>query len=167
MIGPSTASYPAARSLTRIGFRTTLLFLVLSLPAVAFAALGGDESSVQADQAQMRASLRITRAAAYAVHELQAPDGHVVREYLSPSGTVFGLAWQGPSKPDLHQLLGTHFDEFMQAAQAAQATRRGHGPLVVNLPGMVVVSGGHMRAFSGRAYLPQSLPEGVNADAIQ
>jgi hypothetical protein len=115
----------------------------------------------------MRASLRITRAAAYAVHELQAPDGHVVREYLSRSGTVFGLAWQGPSKPDLHQLLGTHFDEFMQAAQAAQATRRGHGPLVVNLPGMVVVSGGHMRAFSGRAYLPQSLPEGVNADAIQ
>jgi len=167
LIGPSTGSHPAARSQTRIGLRTALLFLVLSLPAVAFAALGGDESSVQADQAQMRASLRTTRAAAFTVHELQAPDGHLVREYLSPSGTVFGLAWQGPSKPDLHQLLGTHFDELMQAAQAAQAKRRGHGPLVVNLPGMVVVSGGHMRAFSGRAYLPQSLPEGVSADAIQ
>jgi len=167
LIGPSTGSYPAARSLTRIGFRTTLLFLALSLPAVAFAALGGNESSVQDDQAQMRASLRITHAAAYAIHELQAPTGHVVREYVAPSGMVFAIAWHGPSKPDLHQLLGVHFDEFMQVAEAAQAKRRGHGPLVVNLPGMVVVSGGHMRAFSGRAYLPQSLPEGVNADAIQ
>jgi Protein of unknown function (DUF2844) len=144
-----------------------LLFLVVSLPVVAFAALGGDESSVQADQAQMHASLRTTHNAAYTLHELQAADGHVVREYVSPSGSVFGLAWQGPSKPDLQQLLGTHFDEYMQAAQAALAKRRGHGPLVVNLPGMVVVSGGHMRAFSGRAYLPQMLPQGVNADAIQ
>jgi len=166
LIGPSGGSYPV-KSQTRIGLRTALLILVLSLPAVAFAALGGDDSSVQADQAQMRASLRTTRATAFTVHELQAPDGHVVREYLSPSGTVFGLVWQGPSKPDLRQLLGAHFEEFMEAVQAAQATRRGHGPLVVNLPGMVVVSGGHMRAFSGRAYLPQSLPEGVNADAIQ
>ena len=163
-MGRDVRPCPAAWFLGRFRLRSAILPFVLALPAVAFAALGGDESSIQTDQAQLRASLRTTRATVYTVHELRVPTGHVVREYVSPSGTVFGVAWQGPSKPDLHQLLGTHFDEFMQAAQA---NRRGHGPLAVNLPGLVVVSGGHMRAFSGRAYLPQMLPEGVTAEAIQ
>jgi len=120
------------------------MLLILTLPTIAFAALGGDESSIQADQAHMRASVRIARTATYAVHELQAPSGHVIREYVSPSGTVFGVAWQGPSKPDMRQLLGTHFDEFMQAADHVQ--RHGHGPLVIQMPGLVVVSAGRMRS---------------------
>lgn len=141
--------------------------LMLSLPIAAFAALGENESTIAADQAQMNATRRVTRAANYAMHEMQTPAGHVIREYASPTGTVFGLAWQGPSKPDLRLLLGTHFDEFIQAAQAAQANRHGHGPLTINLPGLVVQSGGHMRAFTGRAYLPQSLPTGVRAEDVQ
>jgi uncharacterized protein DUF2844 len=141
--------------------------LMLVLPIAAFAALGEDESTIPADQAQMRASLRVTRTANYAVHEMQTPAGHLIREYASPTGTVFGVAWQGPSKPDLRQLLGAHFDEFIQAAQAAQANRHGHGPLTINQPGLVVQSGGHMRAFVGRAYLPQVLPQGVRPEDIQ
>lgn len=141
------------------------MLLIVGLPTVTFAALGDNESSVQADQAQMRASVRITRNATYAVHELQAPTGHVIREYVSPSGTVFGVSWQGPSKPDLRQLLGTHFAEFIQASEQMQ--RHGHGPLVIQLPNLVVVSGGHMRAFSGKAYLPQILPVGIAADDIE
>jgi hypothetical protein len=141
------------------------LIVMLVVPALAFASLGDNENSIQADQAQMRASRRITRTPAYAVHELRAPTGHVIREYVSPSGTVFAVAWQGPSKPDLRQLLGTHFDEFLQAAD--QVERHGHGPLVLQLPDLVVVSAGHMRAFSGKSYLPQMLPAGVRADDIQ
>jgi hypothetical protein len=141
------------------------MLLILTLPTFAFAALGGDESSIQADQAHMRAAVRIARTASYAVHELQAPTGHVIREYVSPSGTVFGVAWQGPSKPDMRQFLGTYFDQYMQAAD--QIERHGHGPLVIQLPNLVVVSAGHMRAFSGKAYLPQMLPEGMRAEAIQ
>lgn len=139
--------------------------LMLALPPAAWAALGENENSIQAEQAQMGASLRITRTATHAVHELQTPAGHLIREYVSPSGTVFGVAWQGPSKPDLKQFLGTHFDEFIQAADQKQ--RHGHGPLVIQLPGLVVVSAGHMRAFSGKAYLPQMLPTGVAAEAVQ
>ena len=141
------------------------LIVMLVVPTVAFASLGDNESSIQADQAQMRASVRITRTPAYAVHELRAPTGHVIREYLSPSGTVFGVAWQGPSKPDLRQLLGTHFDEFLQAA--GQMERHGHGPLVIQSPDLVGVSAGHMRDFSGQDYLPRILPAGVRADDIQ
>jgi hypothetical protein len=142
-----------------------LALLLFALPTIAFAALGDNENSIQADQAQMRASVRITRNPAYDVHELQAPTGHTIREYVSPSGTVFGVAWQGPSKPDLRQLLGAHFDEFVQASEQMQ--RHGHGPLVIELPDLVVVSAGHMRAFSGKAYLPQVLPTGTRADDIQ
>lgn len=138
--------------------------LMLVLPIAAFAALGENESAIPAEQAQMRASLRVTRTANYAVHEMQTPAGHVIRQYASPTGTVFGVTWQGPSKPDLRQLLGAHFDEFIQAAQT---NRHGHGPLTINQPGLVVQSGGHMRAFTGRAYLPQMLPQGVRAEDIQ
>jgi hypothetical protein len=139
------------------------LLLVLALPA--FAALGGDETSIQTDQAQMHASLRTTTTTTtYSVHELQAPTGHLVREYLSPSGTVFGVAWQGPTKPDLKQLLGSHFDELQQATPAARVRR---GPVVIRQPGLVFEMGGHPRAFAGRAYVPELLPAGVQADAIR
>jgi len=145
--------------------RWMVMLLIFAFPAFAFADLGGDESSIQADRAQMRASVQVARGATYAVHELKTRSGHVVREYVLPSGTVFGIAWQGPSKPDMRQLLGTHFDEYMQAAEQMQ--RHGHGPLVVELPSLVVVSAGHIGVFSGRAYLPQMLPDGVRSETIR
>ncbi len=147
-----------------IGLRG-LLLLLLMLPISAFAALGGDLSSIQSDGAHLRASVRTTQAAGYTVHEMQTASGIKVREYLSPSGTVFGVAWEGPAKPDLRQVLGTYFDQFIQAAE--QKPRKGHGPLVIELPDLVVVSAGRMRAFSGHAFLPQMLPEGVRAAAVR
>jgi len=130
----------------------------------AFAALGENESSIAAEQAQMHATRRIIQAATHSIHEMQTPAGHVIREYVSPSGTVFGVTWQGPSKPDLKQLLGTHFDALQQTVKSS-AIRR--GPIVIRQPNLVFEMGGHMRAFSGRAYLPQLVPEGVQADAIR
>jgi len=139
-----------------------VMLLIVALPA--WAALGGDESSIHADQAKMGASVRITRTATHAVHELQTPGGQMIREYVSPSGTVFGIAWQGASKPDLKQLLGDHFEEVQQAMQRRGVKR---GPVVINEPDVAFEMGGHMRAFAGRAYLPQLLPPGVQADAIR
>jgi len=88
----------------------------------------------------------------------------VVREYVSPSGTVFAVAWQGAAKPDLKQLLGSHYDEVQQAVASRAAHR---GPIVIHEPGLVFEMGGHMRAIAGRAYLPQLLPSGVQADAVR
>src|ERR1039458_7912212 len=70
--------------------------LMIALPA--FAGLGEDVSSVQADQAHMQGNLRVTQAQVYTVHEIQAPTGIVVREYVSTSGKVFAVAWQGPDR---------------------------------------------------------------------
>jgi len=143
---------------------TALSLTLLVAPPRAEAALGGTEATVRADQTQMSMTLRTMPAARFTVHELRAPSGSTVREYVSPTGTVFGVAWQGPSMPDLRQLLGVYFDQYVDAA-AARRTRR--APVLVELPGLVVHSSGHMRAFAGKAYLPQGLPPGVTAQEIQ
>jgi hypothetical protein len=150
--------------------------LLLAIAAITFmtalpalAGLGGDAGSVQVDQARMQASLRTTQAQAYTVQEIQAPTGIVVREYVSPaSGKVFAVAWHGPWPPNMQQILAGYFDQFQQAAQAQAGTARAmRRPLVINLPGLVVQSSGHMRSFGGRAYIPAMLPQGVTAEAIR
>jgi hypothetical protein len=142
--------------------------LVFALPAMA--ELGGSVSSIQADQEHMKGTRRVTTTAAYSVHEIQASTGTMVREFVSPSGTVFAVAWNGPSTPDLQQLLGTYFGQYTQAIQdkdkrTEQRTARGR--LSIRQEGLVVEAGGHMRSFSGRAYLPQMMPQGVASGAIK
>jgi hypothetical protein len=56
------------------------------------------------------ALLRIAQTGPYAMHEIRTAAGTNVRQFVSPSGTVFGVAWDGPWQPDLHQLLGAYFD---------------------------------------------------------
>ena len=131
----------------------------------AFAALGGDVASVQADQAHINASHYVSQTNGYAVHELHSPTGSVVREFVSSSGKVFAIAWQAPSPPDLRQLLGPYFDEFQKAA--ALNHKPGRAPLVVQHSGLVVQLGGHLRSFTGRAYLPDQLPSGMQTEEIR
>lgn len=141
--------------------------LLLAFPLAALAELGGDATSVLADQAHMKANLKTTQAEAYTVHEIQAPSGTVVREYVSAAGKVFGVAWKGPFLPDLHQILGASFTPFTEAVQAQKRQRTGHGPVLVQQDALVVKSAGHARNFFGKAYLPELLPQGVSAEEIR
>ncbi len=151
----------------RMLFAMGIAIAAVALPFSAGASLGGDLSSVLDDQMKLQGTLRTTSNDLYNVHEIQAPTGVVVREYVSLSGNVFGVAWQGRSHPDLRQVLGANYDRFVQAVQAQRAQRHGHGPLLIQQPGLVVQMGGHMRSLTGRAYLPQSLPAGVRAEEIR
>jgi hypothetical protein len=90
--------------------------------------------------------------------------GTVIRQFASPAGTVFAVTWQGTA-PDLQQLLGDHFDEYVQAANA-QPSRRGRGMRIDN-GDFVFESGGHMRFVVGRAFLRSKLPSGVDSDQIR
>jgi hypothetical protein len=144
-----------------------LTFGLLTIPTPVFAALGGDTNSVQADQVHMQGSLRSARAQNYTIHEIQAPTGTTVREYISPSGTVFAVAWKGPWPPDMRQLLGEYFDQYAQAAEVQSNARTGRRPLHIELPGLVVHVGGHLRSFAGTAYLPDRLPHGVRAEELR
>jgi hypothetical protein len=142
---------------------TVVLFLLFCSPA--FAVLGEDVSSVQVDRAHMNAQIAILPAASYSIHEMRTPSGVVVREFVSPAGQVFGVSWQGPQIPDLRQLLGEHFDEYMQAAQSSQRVRR-HS-VQIETGDLVFESGGHMKFLVGRAYLRSKLPDGASPDAIR
>lgn len=143
------------------------LLVMLALPFPLLASLGGDVTSVQADQAKMQGTLRTISSDSYTVHEIQASSGVAVKEYVSPGGKVFAVTWQGPFHPDLRQLLGAYFAQYVEAVQAQQAHRRGHGPLLIQQTGLVVQMSGHMRSFSGKAYIPQMLPAGVYAVDIR
>lgn len=134
-----------------------------ALSFAAHAALGQNVSSVDADQTRLHAVARsATTRNAYSVHLMTMPSGTLVREYVGRNGIVFGVAWQGPTLPDLKSMLGTSFDTYV----AATAIRRGT-PLAVSSSDLVVFSGGHLRAFSGHAYLPQAVPVGVDVGVIQ
>jgi hypothetical protein len=144
-----------------------IVYAALALPFSAWASLGGDLASVQNDQAKLQGTLRTTNGNSYNVNEIQTPNGIVVREFASSSGAIFGVAWQGRSHPDLRQVLGAYYDSYVKAVQAQRAQRHGHGPLLIQLPGLVVQMGGHMRSLVGRAYIPQNLPAGVQAGEIR
>lgn len=145
--------------------RSIVFFSTLLVCLSAFAVLGQDVSSVQADGVRIKAAVDILPGRSYSVHEMHAPSGTVVKEFVSPGGQVFAVSWQGPSTPDLHQLLGEYFDQYMQAAQTTPRLYR--GVLHVATGDLVVESGGHMRFKVGRAYLRSKLPEGVVADDVR
>ena len=144
-----------------------LLTTTLVTISPAFAALGEPASSVQADQVHMQGTLRTTQTKAYAIHEIRAATGTIVREYVSSPGRVFAVAWQGPWPPDMRQILGSYFEQYQQAVQAETISRAGRKPLRIEQPGFVVRAGGHLRSYAGHAYIPDMLPRGVNAEEIQ
>jgi hypothetical protein len=145
--------------------------LILSAAFPAWAALGGDITSVQSDQLRMEGTVRTTAKVSYAVHEIQSSAGTIVREYVastgSSAGKVFAVAWQSPWPPNMRQLLGSYFEQYLQAAKEQDASRLGRRPIMIDQPGLVVQIGGHPRSFTGRAYVPQMLPSDVRVEDIR
>jgi hypothetical protein len=158
-------------SKVRLGFITSkigiaaVLLILGALPA--WASLGGDRASVDADQVHLQGTRTTKAVESYTVHEIHAAGGVVVREYVSADGKVFAIGWNGPWMPDLRQLLGGYFEQYVQAAKAQNAARPGRRPLMIEQPGLVVEVGGHPRAFTGRSYVPEMLPAGVRAEEIR
>lgn len=130
----------------------------------AWAVLGQPLQSVTDDQQRLHGELRAVAREGYAVHEISSPEGMVVKEYVSPDGMVFGVSWQGPAMPNLPKLLGSYFAQFQQASQSSPHRR---GPIALHTDQLVVESGGHMRAFHGRAYVPSLMPSTVSEAVVQ
>ena len=138
------------------------LFALLLCSSPVWAALGGDVSSIGTGQTHLLASARIQRAVTHTMHELQAATGTKVREYADNDGKVFAVSWQGPFRPDLRQLFGSYYETYLNAAK----TRVGRGPVNIQIPGLVIQMSGHQRAFYGRAYLVDRVPQGLSTDEI-
>jgi hypothetical protein len=143
------------------------VLLVLALGTVpAWATLGQYEGSVSTDQQHMRTEDRVQDFQSYKVHQLTANNGTIVREYVSPKGMVFGVAWQGRFMPDMNQLLGSYVSS-LQAASKAQTEIHPRRSLIVKTNDFVFVSNGHMRFFSGSAYVPSLIPNNVAVEVVR
>ena len=146
------------RHLTFLLWAALVSLLVVSSPP-ANATLGGVPS---ATRPSARAQIKHEN---YTVQEMGS-GANTVREFVSPSGQVFGLAWNGLSRPNLSQLLGSYFDEYQKAAKVA-GRARGHRAHSLKSDNVVVEESGHMRALKGRAYVPALVPQGVSVDEIK
>jgi hypothetical protein len=154
--------------------------LLFAFASSAHAALGGSPITLPegatlssqtvahaATQAGTSTSSSSSTAATYTVRQITLASGTVVREYVSQSGVVFGVAWNGPQMPPLDSLLGTsNFSQYVAGVKAARKLH-GRGPGNVEQDGLVVHSGGHMGAFSGQAWLESAVPSGVSTSDIQ
>ncbi|MFI4866899.1 MAG: DUF2844 domain-containing protein [Steroidobacterales bacterium] len=123
--------------------------------------LGSDLSSVRADSIVLHGVVRTTALVEYDVHEIDAAAGLTVREFVTRGGTVFALSWAGPVPPDLQLLLGNYFGAYAAGLAALKSSGRNRS-VRVELTDLIVESGGHLRAYSGRAYLPALMPAGVS-----
>lgn len=125
-------------------------------------------ASSAASSTSAASAVTASSSSSYTVRETALGNGTVVREYLATDGSVFGIAWRGPQMPDLNDLLGSYFPQYVAGVKAVRAARGGtRGPVAVDQSSLVVRSGGHMGAFSGQAWLPPALPAGVSGSDIQ
>lgn len=134
--------------------------------APAKAALGGDTASVLSDGVALQGAVRTTSLTGYDIGEIDAAGDLRVREFVGRDGTVFALSWSGPVPPNLDRLLGQSFGAYatVLAGMSHPGLRRS---VRVVLPQLVVESGGHLRAYTGRAYLPALIPAGVSLGDIR
>ncbi len=153
--------------------RVLVLFFCCGLLTVVFpgvqwarAALGESVDSIELDRKMLSAAEVVSTAHAnYTVYQMKY-DGTSVRQYVSPSGIVFGIAWNGLVHPDLTLLLGSYAGEYQEAL--GQTVRRyGERRLQVKAAHVIVQKWGHMRNLQGRAYVPDLIPAGVTVDEIR
>lgn len=144
---------------------SVLLILVLAqIPA--WAVLGQTEASVTTDQQQMKTEDRLQTFASYKVHQLTTENGPTVREYVSPQGVVFGVAWQGRFMPNVNQLLGTYV-ENLQTATADQTHIQRRRGITVKTGDFVYSNFCHLQNCTGRAYVPALVPSSVSAEVVR
>lgn len=148
------------------GLAALAVVAALAAATPALAALGERAASVDADRAALGATRRTFAVRqAFQVERLVTP-ANTVREYVTPSGVVFAVTWQGVSRPDLGVVLGAYAGPYV-AEIDARGPSRGRRARRVEVQGAIVETWGHMRALHGRAWVPALLPAGVSVDELR
>jgi len=144
--------------------------LVLGLGSLwagtACAALGGGAGSVLDDAAELHGVVNAESRGQYDIREIDTDAGMRVREFLNRAGVVFAVSWSGPVLPDLTRLLGAHFAEYTAALASLNHPGLMRSVRVASA-GLVAESDGHLRAYAGRAYLPDLIPAGATAAELR
>lgn len=130
------------------------------------ATLGEHADSVESDRKAASAGKRVARSGNGFTVQAFESDANEVREYISASGIVFAVVWNGVAHPDLATLLGSYVDEYRQAIRQPRG-QRGQRHSQVKTDRIIVEKWGHMRDLHGRAYIPALIPNGVSLDEIK
>jgi hypothetical protein len=139
----------------------------LCTSAAAHAELGGAmPAQTDANAGAAAALSRTLRNGALRVRTLTDAGNTTINEYATSNGQIVGYAWEGPTMPDLHALLGKYTDSYLAGAATSTADGNLHHSRIAQ-PDVIVESGGPMRGYMGRAWLPAALPPGVTADDLQ
>ena len=153
--------HPALAAVTLLALSTAALW-----GSPCRAALGGDAASVALDRSALHGDLSATIAPHVRIQEITNIDGMRVREYLDGRGMVFAVTWSGPAIPDLRQLLGVYFDEYQAALRSFKPIGM-HRSIRIAGPSIEVELSGHMRAYSGRAYLTAQVPAEIRVGDLR
>ena len=130
------------------------------------ASLGGDLTSVLDDAAALHGAVQASPLQQFEIQEIVTDNGMRIREFLGRNGVVFAVTWTGPVTPDLQRLLGAQFVVYT-AALAARPRPGLQRSVRVATPDLVVESEGHLRNFTGRAYLPALIPINVSVAELR
>lgn len=143
-----------------------ILPLIFLHPTTSHAVLGEiAESAGSVSRMPSGFSARSEIREAYSVRTTQS-DTTTVREFISPSGVVFAVAWSGIAQPDLSILLGSYNGEYESALRGSMR-QHGRRSRSIRTDRVIVEHWGHMRSLSGRAYDPSLIPSGVSPGDIQ
>ncbi|MEM5457204.1 DUF2844 domain-containing protein [Paraburkholderia phytofirmans] len=151
------------RTLTPNFAASAIAVAALCTSLEAHAELGGAmpaqaDASASAPRAMLNGALRM--------RTLTDAGNTTINEYATNTGEIIAYAWQGPTMPDLRALLGKYAASYRAGAAAAPADGNLHVSRVAR-PDVIVESGGPMRGYVGRTWLPAALPPGVTADDFQ
>lgn len=143
-------------------------------PLACYATLGAAPANRTHTVAAARSSLQAAAtpspaagaaaAAQYTVREANDVDGVTIREYVLPTNVVFAVTWHGPVRPDMSELLGSYFANFVNASDGRA---RGIGPMVQHNGDFHIESAGHTGYVFGKAYLPRLVPANVRMENLQ
>jgi hypothetical protein len=152
------SSYDRKRS-RRFLLIGSVLTVGLGVAAAAEAGLGERPDSIVRDQKIVGARTHgVVRTAQYDLHELTAPTGGVLREYVSHEGTVFAISYHGPTMPDLKAVLGSSHSRYVAAVHA---NHRNHHVINVVDSGVRLHIRKLARGFDVEATSPTLTPVGV------
>jgi len=148
------------------GVHALLAGTLLVSGTLAQATLGEKAGSITQDSVRMTALVSTTPQSLYTDHVLTQASGLTIHEFSRSDGTIFAVAWAGPVMPDLQQLLGSYFAQFVSTREQADQ-HVGLSRFHAATEGLVIHSSGRLGAFTGMVYDPSLMPVGVTPGQLQ
>ncbi len=146
-----------------------LLICISAIPASSYAALGGDVSSIAADNKVLSSSVStIVKTPAsdlsYTASTIKTSSNQTIIEYSRPDGKVFCVTWHGSSYPNFQQILGNDAPQLKTASKSGQGSTSSN-----NLVGddFIFIQYGLPGHLSGKAYKQSLVPHNVDVNSLK